>query len=172
VKKPYNISEKARLGWAKAAKKGRETRIKRDNYRHTEFTKTKLREATARAIAEGRVHTSSKLEEKVIPVLDSMGIAYVHQFAIRNNSGRYACVFDFFIPIHKIAIEVNGTFFHSDPRFYPNGPVHAIQKRNAIKWSVKLNIIRQLGYTLVQLWENDIKERGQEYIRQSLLAVI
>jgi len=172
VEKPYNVTDAGRAAWLKGAKKARETRIKRDNYGHTEASKAKLREASCRAISEGRINTTSKLEEKVIPVLDSMGVEYVAQSPVRGSDGRFVCVFDFFIPVHCVVIEVNGTFWHSDSRFYPEGPVHAIQKHNSIRWERKLAEIDRLGYTLIELWEEDIKQRGEEYIRESLLSII
>jgi len=172
VQKPYNISEAARVAWREGAKKTRKTRIERDNYKHTEASKARLRDANCRAIAEGRINTSSELEKKAVPVLDSMGVEYVAQFPVRDSNGRFVCVFDFFIPVHKVAVEVNGTFWHSDPRLYPQGPVHSVQKRNAIKWAQKLVTAQRLGYRVVELWEKDIKERGDEYIRQTLAPFV
>lgn len=172
VEKPYNITEAGRLGWIKGAQKTRKIRIERDNYRHTDASKAKLREANCRAITEGRVKTVSKLEEKIVPVLNSMSIEYVRQFPVRDSNGRYVCVFDFFVPINKIVIEVNGTFWHSDSRFYPEGPVYASQKRNAVAWQRKFTVIKSFGYSLIELWEEDIKQRGEKYILQTLSTVI
>jgi len=168
VQKPYNISEAARLAWRQGAQKTRKTRMERDNYKHTDATKAKLRHANCRAIAEGRINTSSKLEEEAIPVLNAMGIDYIQQFPIRDEKGRFVCVFDFFIPVYNLAIEVNGTFWHADTRFFPNGPVHLIQKRNAVKWDMKIKTAKLRGYRIVSLWEEDIKQMGHEYIRQTI----
>jgi G:T-mismatch repair DNA endonuclease (very short patch repair protein) len=100
-----------------------------------------------------------------------MRIDFIHQYPVRDRRSRFVCVFDFFIPINKVVIEVNGTFWHSDPRVYKK-PIHKIQQRNAVVWQRKISVIKGFGYNLVELWEEDIKQIGDEYIRESLLPVI
>lgn len=167
VTKPYNISEEARAGWREGAKKTRETRMARDNYRHTEATRIKLSEQTAKAIADGRVPARSKLEDKVAVVLDDLGVEYIRQFPIRNANGTFSCVFDFFL-VGGIALEVNGTFWHSDPRFFPNGPVHKVQKRNAIKWTGKLAQAASRNIRVVEVWEYDINKDATKAVSEAL----
>lgn len=171
VRKPYNISEAGRAAWKEGAKKAHKTRIEKNNYKHADSTKATLRNATCKAIAEGRIRTSSQIEEKVAAVLNSLEICFLRQHPIRNAKGQYCCVFDFFIPSRMTVVEVNGTFWHSDKRLYPEGPVHAIQKRNADKWNNKLTIINNLGYSLIELWEKDIEELGNQYIIERLSAI-
>lgn len=168
VVRPYVITEAAIAAWRMGIKKSRATRIARDNYKHTEATKAKLRDASCRAIAENRIKTTSNLELRVAPVLDALGIAYTHQYPVRGVDGRFVCVFDFFLPEYNTVVEVNGTFWHADPRSYPNGPIHAIQRRCAMKWEDKLARIRELGYRLVVLWEDDIRKHGEDHMRRTI----
>ena len=156
VIKPYNISDSARLAWKKGAQKARNTRIARNNYRHSDSTKVRLSKATSEAIASGRLKKISGIEYEVRDWLISRGVKFIHQFPIRNPNGTYACCFDFFLPDRNLAVEVNGTFFHSDPRFFPDGPIYEIQKRNAVAWERKISIAESLGIKICILWEYDL----------------
>ena len=168
ITEPYKITEKGRDGWAKAAKKTRETRILRDNYRHTDATRALLSEKTSNAIAQGRVPVVSRLEDKVAAELTAMGYEFIRQYPVRSQAGTFACVFDFLIG--DIALEVNGTFWHSDPRFFPGGPEHKIQERNAVAWSRKLAHAAHLNIRVVEVWEHDIKQGIREAISHALGA--
>ena len=167
VLRPYAITEQGRLAWADGAKKTRKLRIERNNYRHTDATRAILSEKTAQAIAEGRVPTSSKLEQKVAAELDRLGIRYTAQVGIRAADGTFCGVFDFMLP-GNIALEVNGTFWHCDPRFYPDGPAHEIQKRNAVKWAAKMTEATQRGIRVVEVWEYDIKVDAGQAVAHAL----
>jgi len=90
---------------------------------------------------------------------------------MRDATGRYSAVFDFFVPKHRAVVEVNGTFWHSDPRFFPDGPVHESQHRTARAWARKLALIRAAGNRLYVVWEHDIKQRGNEYLASVLTFI-
>lgn len=167
VTKPYNVTEEGRAGWREGAKKTRKLRIERDNYRHTEATRAKLSKSNALAIAKGRVKTSSRIESVVAAELSAIGIDFTAQFPVRADNGRFAFVFDFLLADGR-ALEVNGTFWHSDPRFFPEGPIHEIQKRNAIKWANKLAESARLGIEVIQVWEHDINKCASNAVRNAL----
>lgn len=158
VLKPYQISDEGREGWLRGAQKTREIRIRKNNYAHTEKSKAKLSLANAKAISENRVKVRSKLEDRVGVFLRSLGLNPISQHAIRTPDGRYACCFDFFFPDRMIALEVNGTFWHSDPRHFPDGAIHEVQKRNLVKWDRKMSIAKSLGIEVRQIWEHDLRE--------------
>jgi len=171
VKNPYQVTEEGRAAWREGAKKTRKKRIERDNYRHSQETIAKLSHATTIAIAEGRVPARSQIEKEVRTFIEGIGVPFFYQHPVRNDLGQYACIFDFFLPEHNTVVEVNGTFWHSDPRFYPNGPVHASQQRTAVAWKRKIEIIKSLGYELLVAWEHDIKERGNEYLADIFASI-
>lgn len=147
-------------------------RRENNSYGHSDATKSIMSKATAKAIAEGRLPRVSKIEGVVAKELRGVGVSFVRQFAIRDALGRFACVFDFFVPTAKTVIEVNGTFFHADPRFYPNGPVSATQRRNAKAWSRKVGIIKELDLRLVEIWEYDIKEDATNAVRTACECIL
>lgn len=146
------------------------TRKARDNYRHSDDTRLRLREATARAIAEGRVASVSRCEDVVAEVLDRLGVGYRRQVAIRGERGRYVAAVDFLLGDGR-AVEVNGTFWHADPRVYPNGPAFPAQRRTAACWDRKVNALATLGIPVVIIWEIDLAEDPTQAVSVALAAV-
>lgn len=135
--------------------------------RHSEDTRARLREATARAIAEGRVAKSSGLEDEVAQVLDTLGVGYSRQVGIRGERGRYVAVVDFMLADGR-ALEVNGTFWHTDPRVYADGPLFPVQRRNADAWARKLAALTARGIPLVCVWELDFREDPRQAVMVAL----
>jgi hypothetical protein len=171
VTSPYNVTEKGRLAWFEGAKKTRELRIARNNYKHSDATKAKLSEKTSLALASGKIRGVSKVEDLVAAELDRIGVKHVRQFAIRSNNGTFAFVFDFLIG-DDIALEVQGTYWHADPRFFPDGPTHEIQKRNAFKWARKLAECASRNIRVIEVWEYDIKKDIRKAIAEALNGLI
>jgi G:T-mismatch repair DNA endonuclease (very short patch repair protein) len=162
VLKPYEVSEAGRAAQRLGQEKARKVRIRRDNSGHTEATRAKLSQANALAIAEGRVPKRSKTEDILAEQLTKRGIRFIHQHPVRNPNGTYACCFDFFLPEFGVVLEVNGTFWHSDPRFYPEGPQSPVQKKNAVAWERKLCLAKTLGIEIREVWEHDLKHCATE----------
>ena len=158
VVKPYEISEGARSAWRESAKRTRLTRLERGNYAHSEATKRLMSEITTRAIAEGKIRRVSKLEDRVSDYLESRGILFDRQYGIRDPiTGRYLASLDFFVD-DRIAVEVNGTFWHADPRFYDLESLKPAQIRTLERWATKLDILTRLKIPLLVVWEHDLKE--------------
>lgn len=146
------------------------TRRARDNYRKSDHARARLRETTARAIAEGRIPRVSKLEYEVAEVLDRLGVRYDHSVGLRDSLGRYCAALDFLLADGR-ALEVNGTFWHADPRVYPDGPVHPAQIRTAAAWERKLAVLESQGIPLIVLWEQDFRDNPAEAVRVALSGV-
>jgi G:T-mismatch repair DNA endonuclease (very short patch repair protein) len=139
---------------------------------HTDETKKKLRDATIRQfssqeardeashkqcayLAKNLVSNVSGVEDRFALELDRRGVEYERQVPIRNpKTGRYGACVDFLI--NGIVVEVNGTYWHSDPRVYPNGPVSLSQKKTAIKYNKKMELLKSLGIKVVEIWEMDV----------------
>lgn len=122
----------------------------------------------ARAIAEGRIPRVSALEKRVGAVLATLGIQAVPQFEFRDELGRFAAVVDFYIPDKNIALEVNGTFWHADSRFYPDGPVHDSQRRTVSRYERKKSFLSAHNIPLVEVWEFDLNVDTEAAIRAAL----
>lgn len=170
VTRPYVISDSARAAWRAGAAKAVATRRARDNYRQSDATRRRLSETTARAIAEGRIPSVSQLEDEVAEVLDSLGLVYSRQVSIRGKGGRYAACVDFLLADGR-ALEVNGTFWHSDPVVYPEGPVYPSQIRSAERWQRKVEALDALSIPLVVVWEREFRNDPTEAVRIALATV-
>lgn len=106
---------------------------------------------TARQIADGRTGKAyNALETKFAAILDRLGIAYKQQ----HRLGRF--VYDFYVPALHALVEVHGTFWHADPRFYRPDNLSAIQHRNLANDRRKAERAAQDGYALLVFWEHDI----------------
>lgn len=95
----------------------------------------------------------TKIELTVMSMLQEAQLSFLYQ----HKLAEFICV-DFFLPTHKLVIECFGTYWHCDPRVYPNGPQTKAQRKNSgtDRWREKK--IAEMGYQLLILWEKDIKE--------------
>jgi G:T-mismatch repair DNA endonuclease (very short patch repair protein) len=137
---------------------------------HRQFSDPKAREQaainSARAIAEGRIKkTRTKPEVLFSEILDSLSITYDWQYRI----GRY--VYDFHIQQENLLIEVNGTFWHADPRFYDHSNLGKTQRRNVDRDMKKAMAALEKGFRLAYFWEYDICT-DDNLVRKDLLAIL
>jgi G:T-mismatch repair DNA endonuclease (very short patch repair protein) len=163
VERPYNIPDETRKKGADRLRVQNFARKVAEQYGHSDATRAKLSEATARAHAEGKIGRPSKLEDVVAEQLDRLGVEHVRQFAFRDSLGRFAFVVDFWIPSHGCAIEVNGTYWHVDPRVYP-GAINATQRRCLEKYCRKLDELTQMGIRVGEAWEIDLERDPAEAV--------
>ena len=114
-----------------------------------------------------KLYGTSKLEEDFArDFLDKLGVEYIYQFEAKEI-GRF---YDFRIKDGPI-IEINGTYWHSDPRVYEGRELNRTQLRNKSvdehkkKWAL-LN-----GIPIYYVWEKDIREnpsKVMEFLREIL----
>ena len=77
--------------------------------------------------------------------------------------------FDFYIPKIKLVIELNGDYWHCNPKIYREDYVHELRHLVAIEiWKIdeeRENTIRdEMGLNLIVVWENDIRKNRKEII--------
>lgn len=165
VTRPYRVTEAGRAAWKEGAKKTVVTRRQRDNYVKSEATRAKLSEAVARHLARSQgTFASSKIEGVVARELDALGIGYERQFVFRDPQGRFSAVVDFWLPATRTALEVNGTFWHADPRVYKAGSLCPIQQRAVVKYERKLQTLRELNVPVCEVWEMDLKKEPRQAV--------
>ncbi|MBN2537591.1 hypothetical protein JXB37_04885 [candidate division WOR-3 bacterium] len=92
----------------------------------------------------------NRLESKLARLLDSAGVDYQWQFRV----GRF--VYDFLLPGQRL-VEVHGTYWHADPRFYPDEGLTLAQRRNRVHDLRKRFNAADHGYRYVACWEHDIE---------------
>lgn len=104
---------------------------------------------------------TSKLEEKFAKnFLDKLGVKYIYQFKA-ESIGRY---YDFMVlgneehPYKKIIIEIQGSYWHADPRLYEEKDLNAIQKKDKKIDEYKKKWCSKNGIPLLYVWELDINK--------------
>jgi len=171
VDKPYVITPEAYIGWNIGAQKTRAIRIKKDNYKHKESTKKLLSEATIKQLSDGRMSHVSKLEDRVALQLSNLGANYERQKGFRNSKGQYICVLDFWFPDFGIALEVNGTYWHADSRFFSSDMLNSTQLRGLEKFSNKARLLEELSIPLFIIWEYDFNQSPVGSVRDVYKAI-
>jgi len=169
VGKPYTIT--AIWDRSEAGFRAAETRKRLGNNRHTEATRERLRDATSRHIASQTdgIHVS-KIEDEVAQELTRREILFRRQVGIRNPAnGRFVACADFLLA-ERIVLEVNGTFWHSDRLFYPDGPKYPAQKRTAEAYARKIAYLAAASIPFVEVWEADLSESVEHAVGQALQA--
>lgn len=152
---------------------------------HSEATRALIREAARRqfatpgaregaaqrqreAMASGRIAKTSRLESLVAVELDASGHHYVRQAPIRDAaSGRFCAVVDFLLADGR-AVEVQGGFWHADPRDYPSGPIKLCQVRTVANDRAKREALAANGVPLVEIWEREIRRDPARAVREAL----
>jgi very-short-patch-repair endonuclease len=128
--------------------------------KHSPETIDKLREITSKRFQNGTFSRETSIHIKVREFLKSLELcaSFEEEFHLKYFS------LDFAFPELKFAIECQGTYFHIDPRFYPNGPQGSIQKRNYGRDIAKKKFLDSRGWTMLELWETEINNREFEKI--------
>ena len=116
---------------------------------------------------------TSKLEDDFArEFLDKLGVKYKYQFEAKDI-GRY---YDFAVFINGnekdlsigniLLIEIDGSYFHSDPRLVKEDKMNPMQKRNKRVDEYKNKWALEHGIPLIRIWEKDIRENSKEVMKQ------
>lgn len=169
---PYFVTPEGREAQQKARKRAVQTRKDRGNYRHSDATRKKLAEATAKNIASGKIGCVSKIEDVVAQELDAARVVYRRQVAIRCPlSGRFFACVDFLVG-ERVVLEVNGTFRHADRRFYDHSKLAPAQTRTVERYGRKVDALRQAGFQLVEIWEADLAKSPKRAVSEALRRIV
>ncbi len=134
--------------------------------KHSEDTKNKLRENTARLWSEGRFSQVTSIHVKMREFLNTLNLIEIFQ---EEYQAKYYSL-DFAFPDSKIAIECDGTYYHVDPRIYPNGPKDKIQKRNFGRDKTKNKYLGDRGWKIIRCWETEINDGSfKEFLTNKLI---
>lgn len=167
--KPTNI-KKARVNQPTKDSKPKKTKTTKEktNSKQIVYKSQKIVPTKENTIKEGFIRRNdtpkerkhpefgtSKLEEKFAKnFLDKIGIEYDYQFKA-ESIGRY---YDFYIPSANIIIEVNGGYWHSDPRLYEGKELTPTQKKNKRVDADKKKWADWHKIPIYYFWEKDINE--------------
>jgi very-short-patch-repair endonuclease len=103
-------------------------------------------------IKENGFTVISNLENNFSKLLDNLNIDYYQQFYVREIKSLY----DFKIKGKNILIEIDGDFWHCNPKTEHKIPVIEHQKNNLIKDKIKTEWCLKNNYILLRFWEDDI----------------
>jgi len=153
----------------------------RKGHEFPEETKQKIREHTLKQYESGSFpkQTNTKPErlvrEELIKRGYKEGIDFFHQYKFNN---KFMC--DFCFPKQKIIIEVDGDFWHANPKIYlEKNKLHPHQIKGINQDKAKDAYITKFdnsSWTLLRFWESDIEEnvskcvdRIEEVIKKKIL---
>ena len=106
---------------------------------------------------------TSGLEEKFAKqILDKLGVDYQYQFKA-ESIGRY---FDFRIGENGPIFEVNGGYWHSDPRLYEGKELTPTQKKNKRVDKLKKKWADEHKIPIYYFWEKDINDNPKKIMEE------
>ena len=104
-----------------------------------------------------------KTEAFVRKLLDKINIQYEQWSRLEINS---KWEFDFMIKNSNILLEVQGDYWHCNPRVYKDGPINEWQKYSRRRDYMKRKYAKNKNYKLIYVWEKDINENNEEFFNK------
>jgi G:T-mismatch repair DNA endonuclease (very short patch repair protein) len=133
---------------------------------HSQTTKNKMSNtAINNLLKSGKTHRSG-LEIGFEGVLEELGLIFTHSFYVPSIKK----IYDFYLPEYKVLIEVDGDFWHCNPKKYDK-PVCKSQEINLINDELKNKWAKDNEYKLLRFWEDDINN-NIKLVKQTLLENI
>lgn len=110
-------------------------------------------------IQKHQYNNKTLLELKFEDLLKSLNIDFISQYTMCGYN------FDYYVPKNNIIIEVDGDFWHCNPKKFPNGPIYKSQYIT-IKNDKKKDLICEntKNIILLRFWESDINQNPQMII--------
>ena len=142
--------------------------VKRGKTVHGKKSKAKerLRKPNGKLERQHPKYGTSKLEDDFArEFLDKLGIKYKRQFEA-VDIGRF---YDFAIYPNGggiILLEIDGGYWHSDPRLVEEKDMNQMQKRNRRVDELKNKWALLHGIPIMRIWEKDIRENPSMVLKQ------
>jgi hypothetical protein len=96
-------------------------------HKHSPETIQRFRENTSRMHAEGKYpQTDTKPMREFFKILKE----YKVDSLFKKEYCDFVYSIDYAIPQKKIAFEIDGDYWHCNPKIYPDGPKYDMQKKN------------------------------------------
>lgn len=117
---------------------------------------------------------SSSLETRFCRILNELNITYTRQFHLKHNKHPY----DFFLCDSKIIIEINGNYWHANPKYYKENDIIKYPGKQILAkdiWerdSKYLHEAEKQGYKVLIFWEDDFicnDDELKELVIQSII---
>lgn len=104
----------------------------------------------------------TKIEKQIHKILDGENITYTSHFSL--SYGTSYREYDIFIPSLNLLIELDGDFWHANPKLFggQKSVLYEIQVRNKENDIIKNELAKKNGYNLIRFWESDMKQNNFE----------
>ncbi|MEZ5198208.1 MAG: hypothetical protein R2764_18005, partial [Bacteroidales bacterium] len=134
------------------------SKARTEYYKTHPEAKNDLRLKMIQRFKEGKFPRTKTIPHKLVcKMLKSLRITFAEEYP----TGPF--VSDIFLPKYKTVIEVQGTYWHADPRFYSKSELNKTQQYNVKRDTLKRDFIKNdLGLSLIELWEYDITNTYDE----------
>lgn len=112
----------------------------------------------------------SKLEIRICKIFEELNFSYTRQFHIKGYSHPY----DFHLCDSKILIEVNGDYWHANPKIYDeNHSVRGLTSKQIWERDKK-HIERAVkdNYIVISIWEDEMNCRNDEELKEYILELL
>lgn len=136
---------------------------KKTKGKNTPQKKIKIYDARGKVVRDHPKFGTSKLEKDFArDFLDKLGVKYKWQFEAKDI-GRF---YDFFIEPSGPIIEVDGGYWHSDPRVIKENELTPTQKKNKRVDKIKDEWALLHGIPIYRIWELDIRQSPQKVMEE------
>lgn len=93
----------------------------------------------------------TKPEAMVFEILRELGVSFKTEVRINSNRWRVD-----FVVEEKLAVEVQGTYWHADPRVYEEKDLNSMQQGNKKNDKKKKDWLLSQGFHYLEIWEGDL----------------
>lgn len=115
----------------------------------------KPRNVTRKPAKRHKLPGTSKLELTFAKdFLEKLGVKYIYQFEVKEI-GRW---YDFYLPDHNLIIEIDGSYYHADPRVVKEDKLTPMHKHNIRVDEYKNKWALSHGIPILRIWEKDIND--------------
>lgn len=114
----------------------------------------------------------SKLSIRVKQLLEQHSVTFEMEFKIYYQIGSDIHIRKYDFKIGQIILELNGDFFHANPSSYKSGSIIRIHHQDVkvddiwIDDLKKKELAETNGYTVIYLWQSDMKKMNDEQLFQ------
>lgn len=105
-----------------------------------------------------RVRESS-LERRFKKTLEELDIGYEQHF------GLCARIYDFYIEDYQLLIEINGDYWHNNPKIYKDFPEDKKREAGQKRDDVKFNMARAYDFNILFIWESEMNNHADQIIK-------
>jgi very-short-patch-repair endonuclease len=132
----------------------------KNRYKKNPKLKEHLSERRIKWLKSKQSKNKSKLEIKFEKILSLLNINYIYQYEFEKR------LFDFYLTDYNFLVEVDGDFYHCNPKTNHKEVLYETQKLTKINDEYKNKICHNHNIKLLRYWEKDINERPEWVISE------